>query len=81
MNSVHLARRGDVDEGGVLVVVVLVRGSVRPLRRGEGLSDPWRKIDIDIYTGVDAQRAGEIDPNEEGQPRRGSSRDEDQEEY
>jgi len=37
----NLARRGDVDEGGVLVVVVLVRGSVRPLRRGEGLSDPW----------------------------------------
>jgi len=37
----NLARRGDVDEGGVLVVVVLVRGGVRPLRRGEGLGNTW----------------------------------------
>ena len=58
----------------------MVRGSVRPLRRGEGLGDPWRKTDIDIYTGVDAQRAGEIDPNEEGQPTRGSSGDEEEDE-
>ena len=42
----YLARRGDVDEGGVLVVVVLVRGGVRTLRRGEGLGNTWRKIEI-----------------------------------
>ena len=48
MKSFHLARRGDVDEGGVLVVVVLVRGGVRPLRRGEGLGNTWRKTKIDM---------------------------------
>ena len=46
MKIVHLARRGDVDEGGVLVVVVLVRGCVWTLRRGEGLGNTWRKIEI-----------------------------------
>jgi len=37
----NLARRGDVDEGGILVVVVLVRGGVRTLGRGERLGNPW----------------------------------------
>ena len=39
----YLARRGDVDEGGILVVVVLVRGGVRTLGRGERLGNPCRK--------------------------------------
>ena len=41
MKSFHLARRGDVDEGGILVVVVLVRGCVRTFGRGERLGNPW----------------------------------------
>ena len=36
----YLARRGDVDEGGVLVVVILVGGCVCTLGRGERLGDP-----------------------------------------
>ena len=58
----------------------MVRGSVRPLRRGEGLGDPWKKTDIDMDIGIDAHRTGEIDPNKEGQPTRGSSGDEEEDE-
>ena len=43
----YLARRGDVDEGGILVVVVLVRGGVRTLGRGERLGNPCRKAGIE----------------------------------
>jgi hypothetical protein len=38
-----LARRGDVDKGGVLVVVILVKGCVRTLGRGERLGDSWTR--------------------------------------
>lgn len=37
----NLARRGDVYEGGVLVVVILVRGGVGSLWRGERLGNSW----------------------------------------
>ena len=47
-----MARRGDVDEGGVLVVIILVRGCVRALGRGQRLGDSWRKTDLDIFLDV-----------------------------
>ena len=49
IKGVYLARRGDVDKGGVLVVVILVKGCVRALGRGERLGDSWRKADMWIY--------------------------------
>ena len=40
----YLARRRDIDEGGVLMVVVLVRGGVGSLGRGQRLSDACKWI-------------------------------------
>ena len=47
-----MARRGDVDEGGVLVVIILVRGCVRALGRGQRLGDSWRKTDLGLFLNV-----------------------------
>ena len=47
-----MARRGDVDEGGVLVVIILVRGCVRALGRGQRLGDPWTKADMGLFLDV-----------------------------
>ena len=48
--SLYLARRGDVYEGGVLVVVILVRGGVGSLWRGERLGNSW-KGRCDLFLG------------------------------
>ena len=48
--SLYLARRGDVYEGGVLVVVILVRGGVGSLWRSERLGNSW-KGRCDLFLG------------------------------
>ena len=48
--SLYLARRGDVYEGGVLVVVILVRGGVGSLSRSERLGNSW-KGRCDLFLG------------------------------
>ena len=60
IKGAYLARRGDVDEGGVLVVVILVGGSVRTLGRAERLRDPWGKAVTDMLeTETNLETGGE----------------------
>ena len=40
----YLARRRDIYEGGVLVVVVLIRGGVGSLGRGQRLGDAYKEF-------------------------------------
>ena len=68
MKSFHLARRGDVDEGGVLVVIILVRRCVRALGRGQRLGDPLRKADMGLFLDV-------CDGDQPGQGRGGRERE------